>query len=463
MPTPTATDPQSSPAWPHSAPPSPPYIEGPLRFPDPATPAPGPVFVQPPQPPPLPAQPASAAPGRRPLAIAAILTVVAFLLAFGVSRVLVSETSTTTTASPAPIAAPTTTAPTSSTSPTTAARRPPLTTSPSTAPRTLPSPPTTQTTPGASPTTTPLPDLSAASAKVIPGVVDIVSQLPGGTGAGTGIVISDSGDVVTNNHVVDGATQIQATVTTTGQTYTATVVGTNATQDIAVVHLAAAHSLATVTVGNSDAVTVGDPVAAVGNAGGAGGAPAVAAGRVTALHAQVTASDENGGNVQTLTDLIQTDARVVPGDSGGPLINDAGAVIGIDVAASAANGRSTTQQTEGFAIPANRAMTIAKQLEANPTGGAPGAPTVGSGYLGVETTNATAPAGALVRGVQPNAPGADIGLQASDVITAIDQTPITNAAALSSALANHNSGDHVTLTWQANDGTHHATATLAAR
>ncbi len=118
------------------------------------------------------------------------------------------------------------------------------------------------------------------AAAIDPGVVDIETRLPQGIGAGTGMVLTDSGEILTNNHVIDGATQIAVTVATTGDSYDATVVGTDPTDDIAVLQLTGASGLATIPIGDSDSVKVGDSVAAIGNAGGQGGEPAVAPGTV---------------------------------------------------------------------------------------------------------------------------------------------------------------------------------------
>ena len=273
-------------------------------------------------------------------------------------------------------------------------------------------------------------------------------------------MLSADGYVVTNNHVVDGASQLVATLVTTGETYAATVVATDPTHDVAVVHLADVHDLTPATLADSDAVRVGDEVAAIGNAGGVGGTPDVAPGQVTGLHQSVTASDLDGSGARTLTDLIQVDANVQPGDSGGPLVDADGKVIGIDVAASVSR-RGTS--TEGFAIPVNRARSIADELKSHPSTSDPAAPKVGSGYLGVTVDDSTGARGASVSSVQADGPAADAGLVAGDVITAVDRTAVTDGAALTKALAGHRGGDHVTLTVQRTDGSHQVTVTLGSR
>jgi S1-C subfamily serine protease len=288
--------------------------------------------------------------------------------------------------------------------------------------------------------------------------------LPDGVGAGTGIIISSSGDVLTNNHVIEGAEQIEVTLATTGDVYLGTVVGTDAVHDIAVVHLAGASNLPVAPIGDSDDVQVGDAVAAIGNAGGRGGLPAVAPGSVTALHQKVTASDLDGSNERTLTDLIQVDANVQPGDSGGPLVSVDAKVIGVDVAASVSRRRGS-QARAGFAIPITAAFKIAAQIQANPSppSTTPGTPALGSGYLGVQIDLNATDEGATVKSVQPGGPADKAGIAAGDVITAVDGTTITVPSDLTDVLKAHQGGDTVSITWGSSDGVHTKSVTLASR
>jgi S1-C subfamily serine protease len=185
--------------------------------------------------------------------------------------------------------------------------------------------------------------------KVDPGLVDVVSTLgyQNEEAAGTGQVMTSSGLVLTNNHVIDGATSIKATDIGNGRTYTAKVVGYDQTDDIAVLQLQGASGLATVSFGDSSQVAVGQSVVALGNAEGKGGTPSVATGTVTGLNQSITASDEGSGNSENLTGMIETNAPIQPGDSGGPLVNSAGQVVGIDTAASSASGSSSGQDPFG--------------------------------------------------------------------------------------------------------------------
>jgi S1-C subfamily serine protease len=195
------------------------------------------------------------------------------------------------------------------------------------------------------------------------GVVDITTQLGyQGAAAGTGIVVSPTGEVLTNNHVIRGGTQITVTVPG-GPTYPAQVLGTDPDQDVALLQIRAAPGLAPATLGDSSRVAVGDPVRAIGNAGGIGGTPSVASGKVTGLNRSITATAENGFAAEHLSGLIQTDARVVPGDSGGPLLNAAGQVIGMDTAA-VVDQPGQQHAPEGYAIPINRAIATAHAIEA---------------------------------------------------------------------------------------------------
>ncbi|EQD35272.1 serine protease PepA, partial [mine drainage metagenome] len=151
--------------------------------------------------------------------------------------------------------------------------------------------------------------------------------------AGTGIVLSSNGLILTNNHVIDGATTIHVTDLGNHQTYPATVVGYDATSDVAVLRLQGASGLTTATLASSPA-TVGQSVYAVGNADGLGGTPTVTAGHVTSLDQSITAGDPSTGTSESLSGLIETDATLIPGDSGGALTTATGRVVGMDTAAS---------------------------------------------------------------------------------------------------------------------------------
>ena len=194
------------------------------------------------------------------------------------------------------------------------------------------------------------------------------------------MVLSSDGEILTNNHVIDGATKITVTVVSTGKSYAAEVVGTDPTADVAVLKLKDASGLAVARIGDSSTVNIGDTVIAAGNAGGVGGAPTVARGTVLGLDQAITASDPNGSNAEQLTGLIEVNAAVQPGESGGPLYNAAGQVVGMNTAGSSARRRSAS--TDNYAIPINTALAVAHEIE---SGKASSTITIGTpGFLGVE-------------------------------------------------------------------------------
>jgi len=207
---------------------------------------------------------------------------------------------------------------------------------------------------------------SAVAAKVDPGVVDIDALIAysGGTSSeGTGMVISRDGLVLTNNHVINGSNSIhvRAAVASGSREYTATVVGYDATHDVALLKITAPN-LQPVSVGNSDQVKLGTPVVALGNAEGQGGLPRAAAGLVNGLNKTIDPTDESTGATETLHNMLQTTADIVSGDSGGPLANGAGQVIGMTTAnASSSQGSSSVL---GYAIPINTALDVAHQIAA---------------------------------------------------------------------------------------------------
>ncbi|MCU1659337.1 MAG: hypothetical protein JWO57_3993 [Pseudonocardiales bacterium] len=298
---------------------------------------------------------------------------------------------------------------------------------------------------------------SATTAQQV-GVVDINTVLgyQGARAAGTGMVLSSTGEILTNNHVVEGSTSISVTVVSTGKTYTATVVGTDPTADVAVIQLANASGLATANVGNATSVKVGDAVVGVGNAGGTGGTPSAASGTVTALNQSITASDASGQNAERLTGLIETNAPIVAGDSGGPLYDTSGKIIGIDTAASTS---AVSTASVGYAIPINNAVTIAQQIE---NGQASSTVHLGyPGFLGVSVASANV-AGAGISSVVTGGPAAQAGIVAGDVVTAVNGTQVTTATGLHNALSTFKPGQQVTITWtDVNGQSHHATVTLA--
>jgi S1-C subfamily serine protease len=316
-------------------------------------------------------------------------------------------------------------------------------------------------------------DPQAVANKVAPAVVDVntvVAQLgQNAQAAGTGMILTPSGEVLTNNHVVEGSTSIKVTIQGRSNAYTATVVGVNRAADVALIQIQGVSGLPTVTLANSSTLTVGQQVVALGNALGQGGAPAVTDGSITALDQAITAGS-GGGSTEQLSGLIQSDAPISPGDSGGPLVNSAGQVVGMITAGETQGFRQTTS-TVGYAVPSNTAVDVVNQIR---SGGGSGIIMGLPGYLGisVQTQDLTAAeaarlglsvtSGALVTGVAPGSPAEQIGLAQDSVITAVDGKQIAAAADLSPAIQSHKPGEKIQVTWVDKSGTHSANATLTS-
>ena len=331
---------------------------------------------------------------------------------------------------------------------------------------------------------------------VLPGLVVIDSRLADqGTdvgAAGTGMIISKSGLVLTNNHVIDQTTGLTATVVATGHKYTAKWLGYDKTSDIAVIQIQNASNLSTVPIGDSSTVKLGDDVVAMGNAGGTGKISTVT-GTITGLDQTITASDEgSGAPPERLTDMLQTNAGIIPGDSGGPLSSTSGKVIGMDTAAS--TGSYSGTQSVGFAIPINRALTIAdeivagkgssqvqigstgfvgilvagnsgggqstqpspqaqlqqeEQAQQQSGGGVPASGCVQSGSTvsGVPASIAPVSSGTLVLGAICGEPAAEAGVIPGDVITSVAGKKVSSPASLTGILQGVRSGTTVSITW----------------
>jgi putative serine protease PepD len=270
----------------------------------------------------------------------------------------------------------------------------------------------------------------------VPAVVAIIDDggPDRGGAAGTGFVISSDGVIVTNNHVVEGASKIQA-VFSDGTTHDATVLGRNQSSDLAVVKVDVT-GLPTIGLGDSNDVQVGDDVVAIGNALALQGGLTVTRGIVSGLHREV--GIDGGG---ALEDVIQTDAAINPGNSGGPLVDARGRVIGINTAIADPG----SAQNVGFAIPISNAKAIIGQLR---EGKQPA-------YLGVKTINADqakldghevhVDAGAYVTEVQSGGPAAAAGIQSGDVVVAVDGKHVNSAAALGGMIRLYKPGDEVEL------------------
>jgi len=318
-------------------------------------------------------------------------------------------------------------------------------------------------------------DVSAIAAKVDQAMVDVNTTLnyQDAEGAGTGIVLTSNGEILTNNHVVDGATKISVTDIGNGKTYAATVVGYDLGHDIAVLQLQGASGLKTAQLATSKP-SIGEAVVAIGNAGGTGGTPTSAGGSITALGQSITASDELTGSSEPLSGLIEVNANVEAGDSGGPLVNASGQVIGMDTAASQGFAFSS-QGNAGFAIPLSGAITIAKEIEASQ---ASATVHIGStAFLGVlvGSTNESPYYGQFSGGTGLGAPGVAVsnvvnggpaqsaGIGPGDTIVSVDGHAVTSPSQLTQLLIPHHPGQKVKIGWEDQAGqSHTATVTLAS-
>ncbi|ATO64883.2 S1C family serine protease [Mycobacterium avium subsp. hominissuis] len=290
-------------------------------------------------------------------------------------------------------------------------------------------------------------DPAALVGQVGPQVVNINTKFGynNAVGAGTGIVIDPNGVVLTNNHVISGATDISAFDVGNGQTYAVDVVGYDRTQDVAVLQLRGAAGLPTAAIGGG--VAVGEPVVAMGNAGGQGGTPSAVSGKVIALNQTVSATDTLTGANESLGGLIQADTPIRPGDSGGPLVNNQGQVVGVNTAAT--DNYKMSGGGQGFAIPIGRAMGVAGQIRSGA-----GSNTVHVGptaFLGLGVTDSDGN-GARVERVVTSGPAAAAGISPGDVITAVDNVPINGATSMTDVLVPHHPGDTIAVHYRSAGG-----------
>jgi S1-C subfamily serine protease len=314
--------------------------------------------------------------------------------------------------------------------------------------------------------------ISAATvASLDSAIVDINADTAGGSGevAGTGMIITSNGEVLTNNHVIDDTVNIRAQIDGTGTVYQVKVIGYDASDDVALVQLVGASGLPTVPLGDSSTVAPGNAITVLGNALGKGGTPAEVGGTVSSLGQQITASDDSS-DTETLTDMIEVNAAIEPGDSGGPEVDAAGKVIGMTTAGqTSGNPGHEVASTTGFAIPINKAMQIISEIRAG------SGPHIHIGYaalLGVEVstsepvtqpdcTTSAATTGAWVSTIVPNGPASGTSLAACARITAIGGLSVVNQNDLHNAMESFVPGQTVTLTWTDSSAqSHSATITL---
>jgi S1-C subfamily serine protease len=341
---------------------------------------------------------------------------------------------------------------------------------------------------------------AAVERKVKPALVDITARLSyaSETAEGTGMILSPSGLVLTNNHVIDGATAVRVSLAANpGQGYPARVIGYDSTDDVALLQLTGASGLATVSIGNSAQVRVGTQVLALGDAEGRGGVTP-ARGYISGLNRSIQASDEGSGSTENLNHMLQTSAQIQQGDSGGALANSAGQVIGMVTAANTPSGGQPGAST-GFAIPINTALAIARQIaagqssatvyiglpgflgvevaqsnSANPQqqaaderrsgdsqgadnpGGPRGLACVADGQEpGVPRRIAPAGSGVLIMGVLCGTAAQSAGVAPGDVIISADGQAVTTPDSLTAITARYRPGDVVSVGWVDANGSRH--------
>ena len=295
------------------------------------------------------------------------------------------------------------------------------------------------------------------ASKVSPALVNIYTTIQTASGngqaAGTGMVITSSGEVLTNNHVIADATTVRVELVATGATHPAEVLGYDVKDDVALLKINDVSNLQTVSFADAAKVAVGDSVVAIGNAGGRGGNPTVTSGLVTALGQKVTAGDQGTGASETLVGMIQISAPIEPGDSGGPLVNSDGRVIGMNTAAATSARFSGQASSTAFAIPINRAVRLTDQIRngqesANVHVGQRGL--LGVRVQDISSQNAcsvTVSSGALVAGAESGSPAASAGLGQCDVIVAVDGKNVVSTTGLNDAMFPYHPGETATVRW----------------
>ncbi len=312
---------------------------------------------------------------------------------------------------------------------------------------------------------------SAIAEKVMPSVVGIstVSQVTTqtifglrqgtATGVGTGIIVSEDGYIITNSHVVNGGDSSSITVDLyDGTEYNGDVLWSDESVDLAIVKIDAS-GLTAAEMGDSDEVKIGDYAVAIGNPLGLNLERSVTQGIISGLDRSIVTSDETSSSQNEMEGLIQTDASINSGNSGGPLINSNGQVIGINTAkASSAEGL-------GFAIPINTAIPIIEELKE--TG------TYEKSYIGISGMNLAAviqqyqtdfkaEEGVYIQQIYTNSPAAEAGLQEGDIITALDGEDIKDMSSLQKKLVQYRPGDKITLTIERNKANQNVELTLAS-
>ena len=295
------------------------------------------------------------------------------------------------------------------------------------------------------------------TASIGTGVVLITTKLgyQSGAAAGTGMVLTSSGEVLTNNHVITHSTSIRVTIPGTGKSYPAHVVGYAVSKDVAVIQLDGASNLKTITASTAK-VSIGQKVTAIGNAGGRG-VLSTANGSITGTGRSIVAGDESGG-AERLTGLLETNAGVEPGDSGGALMNSSGQVIGMTTAASTGYGYRDTAASDAYAIPIARALELARQMT---DGRSSSTVHIGpTAFLGVSVGNGDG--GAAIADLVSGGPADRAGLQDGDVITAVNGRSVRSASSLTTVMLSLKPGAKVSVTYLDQTGRQSVSVTLGS-
>ena len=271
--------------------------------------------------------------------------------------------------------------------------------------------------------------------KVNPSVVSVISTTAEGTGSGSGVIMSKDGYIITNNHVVDGAQSVSVQLSD-GTSLDAEIIGTDEQTDLAVIKVTPTSDLTAAEFGDSDELEPGEYAYAIGSPGGVQFANTITGGRISAINRDLTVNDR----VMT---LIQTDASINNGNSGGALINKYGQVVGITSAKLSGNAfGSATVEGMGFAIPINTAKDIVDELIRN--GYVSGRPSIGITGQNVESADGKV-SGVQVYSIDSRAKAASEGLQVGDVITAVDGTPTPDMDKVNELKQDKKAGDKLTL------------------
>lgn len=300
-------------------------------------------------------------------------------------------------------------------------------------------------------------DVAAVAEQIAPSVVTISSDVEGpfaesGQAVGTGVVITSSGEVLTNSHVVDGATDIRVRLAGESEPREAELLASDPNNDLALLQIAGS-GFPAATFAQPDSVRIGDEVVAIGFALDLDGGPSVTSGIVSALDRTI----QTGSDI-FLDGLTQTDAAISSGNSGGPLVNAAGEVVGINTAVAQSDFQ-TAASNIGFAISVDETLRVVDQLRAQADG-----EEREQGFLGVELTERLdGGQGAIVNRVTDGTPAAEAGLVAGDVIVEVDGSPINGMTGLVAAIRDHQPGDEVEIVVVRDGEQVTLTATLAVR